>query len=60
MAPPESFKVWVFHLTEILAEDGPPTENWKKKNKFVLSDFYAILSVISCFFLLKKAVQVIS
>ena len=34
VAFPESFKVWVFHRTEILAEEGPPLKlEW---NNFVL------------------------
>ena len=44
MAPPESFDVWVFHLTDILAEEGPPPKF--EKNKFVLKGF---LSNFKCF-----------
>ena len=34
MAPPESFEVQYSLLSKILAEEAPPTKNWKKK--FVL------------------------
>ena len=27
---PESFEIWVFHPTDILAEEGPPHQNSKK------------------------------
>ena len=37
MTPPVSFEVWVFHPTKILAEEGPPHQNLKKKVCFKVS-----------------------
>ena len=53
MAPQESFEVQYSLLSKILAEEGPPTKNWKK-NMFVLKWFLGIFKEFKLLFVFIK------
>ena len=53
MALPDRFEVWASHMTTIIAEEGPPTKNWRKK-KFVLKYFLGNFKGFKLIFFSKK------
>ena len=52
MGLPDRFEVWASHMTTIIAEEGPPTNNWKKE--FVLKWILGNFKGLNSYFFSKK------